>query len=343
MKKFYISSFTGLSGICKYSQDFYHLILQNKGYEFIDSGNTLTDVMTAISSRDKVHIEIGIFQNKEIEILFSMLNSGYRNVSVTLHDAPLLKYPFHSFDNIFLNKLSKFYDQKISRFKQAGSFLSRIQSIYVLSKKGMHALRQMYHLDNVFFLPHVIHPDEIDIGTVENNNLIYFGFIGRNKKIEYCLKLHQQLLEEKPEIEFNIVGEAIGKETQYYNYLQNKYSRNVNYLGYLPDKELKNVFNNSTFAMLMFNDYKFFWPFSGSILYSLKKGKIVLTNDINTTNEIIQDHANGYLLSGHLQKDKHLLLHLMNKKEDLTGIVEQARAYLNNNHSVSKVIESFKD
>lgn len=129
MSNFYISSMTGLSGICKYSKDFYELVLKTKGYQFIDSGEDITTIMSAVSSRDFVHIEIGIFQKKEIEILLLMLKANYKNVSVTLHDAPLVKYPFHEFKDPLLNGFSKLYDRYINNFSAAIPLVKKIKSI----------------------------------------------------------------------------------------------------------------------------------------------------------------------------------------------------------------------
>src|SRR5688572_6928397 len=116
MRHFYLSSKNGISGICKYSRDFYELVLKDKGYTFVDSVNSISSILSTIASRDHVHIELGIFQKKEIEVLFLMLKANYRNISITLHDAPLLKYPFREFKNPVLNNLSKFYDLYASNF-----------------------------------------------------------------------------------------------------------------------------------------------------------------------------------------------------------------------------------
>ena len=58
----------GESGIAKYSRDFYNLVLKEKGYRFVDSNESTITILSEITSIDHVHIEIGIFQKKEIEI-----------------------------------------------------------------------------------------------------------------------------------------------------------------------------------------------------------------------------------------------------------------------------------
>lgn len=332
---------TGISGICKYSRDFYELVLKEKGYEFIDSSEDITTIMTAISSRDYVHIEIGIFQKKEIEILLLMLKANYKNVSVTLHDAPLIKYPFHEFKDPLLNGFSKLYDRYINNFSAAIPLVKKIKSIYVLSRRGADAIKNRYHINNVYYLPHIIDISEITKPTLQNNNLLYFGFIGKNKGIEYALQLHQALINSYPDVNFYVAGTALGKEAKYYNFLKLKYQKNVHFLGYVPEKQLTEVFDKASFAIILFKDYRFFWPFSGSILHSLKNGKIVLTNNVNSVSEIIKDGENGFFLSGDFQKDISIISGLFGNKPLLEDVQKEVFKYLIDHHSRHNVTSSF--
>lgn len=331
----------GKSGICKYSRDFYELVLKEKGYQFIDSAEETTNIMTEISSRDFVHIEIGIFQKREIEILLLMLKANYKNISVTLHDPPLVKYPYHEFRVPLFNKFSKLYDRYINNFSAGIQLAKKIKAIYVLSRKGEEAIKNRYRINNVYYLPHVIDISEINKTSLQNNNLLYFGFIGKNKGIEYALQLHQELIRSHPDVNFFVAGTALGKETTYYNFLRLKYKKNVHFLGYVPEQQLNEVFDKASFAIIMFKDYRFFYPFSGSILQSLKKGKIVLTNKVNSVPEVINDGKNGFFLSGDFQKDITIISNLFSNKPLLEEVQNEVVKYLINHHSVDKVIKSF--
>lgn len=342
MNKFYISAKEGHSGISRYSHDFYRLVLKERGYEFIDSGEPITHILSLISSRDQVHIEIGIFQKKEIEILFTMLRANYKHVAVTLHDAPLIKYPFYEFKNPVLNAISKLSEIYTNSFGAADRYVRKIKSIYVLTKKGMEAVKSKYKVDNVYYLPHVVDAEPPKNGT-GNNNFIYFGFIGRNKGIEYALQLHQEVLTKYPDINFYVVGKPMGRQKKFYELLQEKYSRNVHYLGYLPEEKLQDTFDRATFALIFFKKYRFFWPASGSILYSLKKGKVLLTNPVNTVEEIVQHGKTGFYISGGLKKDADKLEQLINDKPALEAVKEQAYYYLLENHSAEAVKKQFND
>lgn len=339
-RKYYISSTEGRSGISKYSRDFYQLVLKEKGYIFVDSNQPIPSILSVISSRDHVHIELGIFQKREIEILFTMLKANYKSVSVTLHDAPLFKYPFYEFKNPLLNKLSKVVDKYANSFGAILPYIKKLKAIYVLSQKGLGAVRKKYGVENVYYLPHVIDLAEgFELNGKGPGHFIYFGFIGRNKGIEYALQLHQQIIRLYPELEFYVVGKPMGKERKYYDSLRGKYKENVNYLGYVPDEQLHDIFRRATFALLPFKDYKFYWPMSGSVLYSLKKGKILLTNKVNTVSEVIEHGKNGIYLSGKLKKDMETITALLKDKQMQADMKAEARNYLRLHHS-AEVVQS---
>ena len=343
MKKFYISSKKGISGICKYSIDFYDLILKEKGYQFIESSDNLKDIQSIIALNDHVHIEIGMFSKNEINILFDLLKANYNNISITLHDPPLVKYPFYEFKNQFLHKVSKFYDKYFNSGGAVNKYLKKIKLIYVLSHKGMEALKNRYKIENVQYLPHIVNINEIEKCTNTTNDFIYLGFIGKNKGIEYSLQLHQSILKTHPTVKYYIAGKALGHQIHYYNYLKEKYSTNVEYLGYVDEEKLIKTFRNATFAPILFNSYKFYQPFSGSILYSLKKGKIVLTNNVNATSELIEDGKNGFFLSGELEKDTDLLTSIFKNKLLQETIGAEVSRRLIENFSEKSVNNNFKN
>lgn len=329
---------TGHSGICKYSRDFYDLVLKGKGYTFIDTHNqAASSILATILPSDHIHFEIGIFQKKEVDILFEILNANYQNVAVTLHDAPLLKYPFRRFENPFLNNVSKFYDIYVNKFAAAGHYINKIKTIYVLSNKGVELIKSKYRVNHVYFLPHIISQKEIKKSDSNNNNFIYFGFIGKNKGIEYSLRLHQQLLVKYSDMNFYIVGTAIGKEKHYYNYLKEKYTNNVHFLGYVPDDKLDAIFDKASFSLMLFKPYRFFYPFSGSIIFNLKKGKILFTNKVNVVSEIITEGLNGFFLSGEMEKDVSIVSTTIMNRQKLDKVKEASYNYLLQNHT-SKVV-----
>lgn len=343
MKKYYISMTDGESGICKYSRDFYQLVLKQRDYIFVDSRTDAIDVLSLITSRDHVHFEIGIFQRAEIHLLLTMLRANYRNIAVTLHDAPLLKYPVSDFGNPILNNLSKFADIHLTRFRLAARYMNKINTVYVLSQKGVDLVKRTYDIDNVFHLPHVIDVGEIRQSPGLQRNFVYLGFIGRNKSIEYALKLHRELLKVDPNIHFYLIGKALGDQERYRSKLEEKYNGNVHFMGYLPEDRVDEIFQNASFSLQPFRSYRFFAPFSGSILYNLKKGNIVFTSAVNTIPEVIDHGKNGFHLSGNLSGDSKMIGTILDNEPAIRAVRERAYTYLMENHTAEVAGRALRD
>lgn len=343
MKKYYISKRDGESGICKYSADFYDLVLQQKGYIFLDSSTPISTIISQVYLTDEIHVETGIFLNDESKILFNLLNEGYINVSITVHDPPLIRFPFFKFKNGLLNNLSKVYDVYINKFRYQKKYLKKIKSIYVLTHKGKDIMKLKYKLENVFFLPHIVNKALVKKSEANNLNFIYLGFIGRNKGLEYSLKLHQQLQKTFPEMMFYIVGKALGKQQSFYNELKETYKEQTCFTGYIDDQKLNELFTNSTFSLLPFNNYKFYTPFSGSILYALTMGTIVFTNKKNAIEEIVEEGKTGFFLSGNLSEDVVLVRQTIQDEILKNNIRSNAYETLINNYSTEAVSRHYRN
>jgi glycosyltransferase involved in cell wall biosynthesis len=341
MKYFYICSMTGESGISKYASSFYENILKPRGYVHVDSNENLSAIFTKIASKDQVHIEIGIFQKKEQQILFLMLAAGYKHVSVTMHDAPILKYPLKEFTNPFLNNLSKFYDRFISRFRNTTQWVGKIKAVYILTKKGVDKSSRLYKTNNFHFLPHIVdfRPDRFS--PQSNKNFIYLGFIGRNKGIEYALKLHREIIKQYPDVQFYIIGRAMGRQKPFYEWLRKTYTSNVHFLGYVEEGEMKEIFDKTQYALIPFRKYNYFFPASGSILTSMSMGKIVLSNRVNAISEIIKDKENGILLTGGFREDILRITSLYNDIQLQKKIVSRSRQHLQKLYGADRVAGCF--
>lgn len=343
MRKFYISKRAGDSGIYKYSNDFYNLILEEKGYEFLNSAIPIESLLSMINKTDAVHIEIGIFLIEEIAILFTLIKKGYNNISVTLHDAPLVKFPLYNFKNDFLSKISKAYDMYVSRFSYQKNVLRKVRNIYVLTHKGAELMRTEYKLTNVYYLPHVVNSEEVKESDTDNCNIIYLGYIGKNKGLEYSLQLHQNLLKTFPAMKFYVVGKPLGVQGPFYEKLQKNFPLQTCFTGYVPEEKLNALFEDSTFSFLPFNQYKFYVPFSGSILYAMKKGKIVFTNDTNATKELVEDGKTGFHLSENLEQDTSRVTSIIKDRQLKQAVKHNVYNKLLNNYTSEAVASYYRD
>ncbi len=343
MKKFYISKREGESGIYKYSCDFYDLLLKEKGYIFLESDTPLSLVLSLIDISDAVHIEIGIFLTEETDILFTLIRKGYKNISITLHDAPLIKFPFSRFKNEFLNNVSKAYDFYITNFYYQKKYLRKIKCIYVLTHMGTNLMRSEYKLNNIHYLPHIVNEREVKKSNSDNCNFIFLGYIGKNKGLEYSLELHQKLLKISPAMKFYIVGKPLGVQGPFYETLQKKFTVQTFFKGYVQDEELNTLFDDCTFAFLLFNPYRFYVPFSGSILYAMRKGKIVFTNNTNATNELVEDGKTGFHLSGNLEEDCAVVKRVLRDADLKQTVKNNTYNSLLHNYTSRVVAEHYRD
>lgn len=341
-KKFYISSFTGSSGICKYSYDFYHLVLSGLEYEHVSSDLSYAEILSKVASRDEVHVELGIFQRREVELVMRMIKAGYKNVTVTLHDPPLVKYPYYQSSVPILDKAFRFYDVSWDNFARMMPVVQKLKRIYVLSRKGAILVRSKYHVNKVFYLPHIVAPEEI-VPPAYGNELLSMGFIGPNKGLDYALKIHQKLNHTYPElgIIFNIVGEALGKNQWYVDQLKEQFKDYVCWHGYVPDKELAGLLSSSGYAILPFKDYSFYYPFSGSVLQAMKLGKVVFSHEVNAISELVKHGVTGFILDGNLSRDMRLLAHVMSDQALVKRIINSAQDLLYTVHTPGNVRSHF--
>jgi glycosyltransferase involved in cell wall biosynthesis len=341
MKKYYITNISGESGISKYSRDFFSLILKNGDYIVLDTGCIRKDdIISKLNKEDLIHIEIGSNLFLESEILIFLLKKRFKNVNITMHDAPLIRYPFFRFKNSTLNNLSKVFQIFFKNLYLDRWVYERINRIYVLNRKAKQYLQLNYKLDSIFFLPHIIDPIEISDNFNTGIDFLFFGFIGPNKGIEYALELHNRFIEEFKNSKFSIIGKPLNvKGNNYYNNLKTKFDRNKEFLGYIND--INPIFNNVSSVILPFQNYKFMYPTSGSILTALKHGKVVFTTNVNCNNELIEDNVTGFFLSGDIDNDIRLVKSILGDKNKMLQVQQSAVNLIKVNHSPEKVKDYF--
>lgn len=338
----YISNFSAESGISKYSNDFYRLVLQESGYQKLDSNQPLDSILTHVRSSDRVHLELGLFQAQEIEILLAMVRGKYKNLTVTLHDPPLIRYPFHTFHNPLLNNLSKIADRLGLTIRSTANILSKLERVYVLSDSSRTILENRLKLSNVSYMPHVVDPLEIVSTPKKGNDLIYFGFIGPNKGVDYALELHQNLLKSHPELIIHVVGKHIGRNSEYVDQIKKKYNRNVHFTGYLSEQQLRIIFSKTSYSLLPIRDYGFYIPFSASILQSMKYGNVIFTRKSNAIHETIKEGSTGLYLEGIISRDTKKLNSLLTDSDLTEQISRRSQEFVKLFHSPALVLEHFK-
>lgn len=305
MKKYHISSFSGRSGISEYSRNFFDLVMSPRGYKQLDSDLCDLSVIEGIKIDDLVHIEIGVNEASAIRALYQLIDRGHRNVSITLHDPPFISWPYFRFPSIYLNNISKFIHLYLRNFGVGHAYFKKIKTIFVLTRAGVNKTVSRYRITNVQYLPFLVSPATLRLPSFPPPpNLIFFGYIAKNKGLKYALELHERLLDNLPQCKFFVVGDAVNDNaSSYLCELKNRFKTNVEYLGFVDDSKLREVFALASVAVMPFAAYKSIVPASASILRAMASGKVVCATPANAIPEFIQDGVTGILLCGDVDVD----------------------------------------
>ena len=150
-------------------------------------------------------------QFDERKALTRLYKADVKQVDATLHDPPFLTFPYFPSSSPLLTKLSRGVDWYLGSFGFQQRALRRLNKVFVLTEKGRIAAERMRGND-VCQIPHIVRPDSIwQTATSSSNDIVYFGFIGQAKGIDYALMLHERILRLMPEVNMHVVGKTTSK------------------------------------------------------------------------------------------------------------------------------------
>jgi glycosyltransferase involved in cell wall biosynthesis len=343
MKKLHVASFSEHSGISKYASNFFDLVLRHRGYERLDYGHLRFEREKDIGLDDSVHIEIGINEATEIELLCRLISLGHKKIDVTLHDPPFIRWPYFRFNNRLMNIASKFIQLYLKNLGIGESVYYKVRRFFVLTRRGCKIMRSRYGLENVFFLPHIINESNIIDSSPISQNMLFFGFIGKPKGLHYALAMHEALLIDYPASRFFVIGDSSANRasSDYLKKVKNRYFKNVDYLGFVEESKLRECFDRASIAVLPFSAYKSVTPASGSVLCAMAMGKVVCASNVNAVAEYIRDGETGYLLTNDFKKDLERLRGIISSPDRLKTVADAAIDYLRKYHNPKVVGEAF--
>jgi glycosyltransferase involved in cell wall biosynthesis len=183
----------------------------------------------------------------------------------------------------------------------------------VLSEAGARRLRARRGLSGVQVIPHVVDPQAVWARGPGDGveDVLFFGFIGRSKGLEYALALHARIRRTLPMVGMHVVGQAApGRDQAALDVIRDRFSAGVTYHGFVPEDRLDAIFARCAHAFLPFAASPWLCPVSGSILHGLWRGRIVWTSDVNAAREIIDPGVNGLFLTGNVGQDVEAFLRL---------------------------------
>lgn len=333
MKAFHVCRTESSSGISRYAADFHRQVLGPLGYQLM-SPTAITPVWIESQPADVTfHVQLGVLQFEERQALSRLLHAGRMALDATLHDPPFLTFPYFPFRSSLMMRLSRGFDWYLGSLGLQNRLLRRLRTVYVLSDRGRSALLSK-GAKRVERIPHIVAPESIWPEPVANSSdILYFGFVGPAKGIEYALQLHQRIVKYRPNVRLHIVGDATGNsEKEFLTALKARYTQQVTFHGYVDESKLDSIFVQARHVFLPFEAYRYFIPASGSVINALKRGRVVWSTSVNSVPELIQHRVNGMLLSRNLDEDCRLFLEV---SEDTPELDRLARAAIDTAREMS--------
>lgn len=325
-RRVHVGTTKGRSGIADYTRVFQDKVLGPEGYVLANPEDIIR-LAGRFAPDTRFHVQLGIFQHRERVAAARLLKTGYRLIDATIHDPPYATFPYFSFKSPLLMRLSRGFDRYLSSFGFQRRFLERLDRAFVLSRIGREWLQRVAPGARVEVMPHIIDEQQIWALPAElPPAMLYFGFIGPGKGLDYVLQLHEAVRQRRPGTALHVVGQANGLSArQYLEELRTRYHDGVTYHGYVADDDLDALFYQAAHVILPYAPYPYVMPASGSAIHGLKRARIVWTTNVNAMGELIEDGVSGCMLTLDLACDADRMAALMDDVVALRSISNGGR------------------
>lgn|SRR5574340_218395 len=329
--KYYVCETRTKSGIGRYAEDFHRCVLAPAGYSLV-APSDLSRQLTGLRKGTRFHIELGAGGYEEKNFLVDLANRGFHNISVTLHDPPFVTFPFFNFKAASLNRMSRGIDWYLNSLGFTSRLLEKCNAVYVLSERGRELTLKRHKGINVKVIPHIVPRAKIieDPLAGGKKDILFFGFIGEGKGLDYALSLHRAIGNLIPGVKFHVIGEPAGaRGVAYLERLKNTFVHDVVFHGYVSEEQLDKLFQDVGHVFLPFKDYRYICPVSGSAINALRRGKVLWTNPVNALPEMIRDRFNGIFFRSSIEANVNLFKELAEHPDLVRNITANAVATLN--------------
>ncbi len=339
MSKLYISpDFAAQSGIASYAAVFYREVLQPRGFEHRSFSSLIEfeAFLARLRKLPEIHVEVGVGTHTEQAILWRLLAMG-AVVDLTLHDPPYVAFPHYKFSSKRLNQFSKVAQLALPQRVFGGRLVERARRIYVLSRRGCALVQRAYPGARVRHIPLVTIVPPLGV-QVDKPSLVYTGFIGPKKGLDYALALHAELRSSLPDLEMRVTGKPVDASTaSYLAGLQARYREGVRFTGYLAQAELSALLSAGHLVILPTHNYRTVCPVSANVVYALAGGSVVVTTTANANAEFVDSGVNGEFLSFDQKRDTQRLSQLLDSKAMRRAMIDAARSRIAKHHSPHEV------
>lgn len=339
LNKLYISpDFAQHSGIASYAQVFFDHVLQPRGFEHrsFATPTAFDDYIAQSETLPAFHVEVGLGTHTERAILWRLLKMN-AVVDVTLHDPPYVAFPHYRFGWHKMNQLSKAAQLVLPQRLFGRALLARARRVYVLSRRGAERVKRLNPTVDVRHIPLItlVQPAGARTGPPA---LLYTGFIGPKKGLDYALALHAGLRAKHPELEMLVTGRPVDALTaSYLAHLKERHTDGVRYTGYLAKPELAELLSGGHIVVLPTHDYRTVCPVSANIMQALAASCVVVTTNANANAELIEPGVNGEFLSFDGTRDTELLQQIITDVSVRQRMIYAARERVARDHSPQAV------
>jgi glycosyltransferase involved in cell wall biosynthesis len=158
--------------------------------------------------------------------------------------------------------------------------VGRSNAVTVLLNDYASILKEQYGVRNVNVVPHGTLGDVVSEPTPNNDKiLLALGHFGTYKKLEPLLDAMEDLAKDDPPVRLHIAGPGSHHTQDYMSQIRKAYGhlKNVEYLGYVEEKDIPDLFKRSTAVVL---PYGTITGASGVMLQAAAYGKPVIASDI---------------------------------------------------------------
>lgn len=249
-----------------------------------------------------IHIQYAISMYRLLGIFLWILILFYKKTNKII-----IVSTFHEVkrDTDKLGKIGYFYYGQISK---------AIDQIYVLTMQSKKILSEKCNVkkEKIKIIPHGIYKfdDEENLAKTIRKNLkinqkkviLYFGYIGKDKGIEYFIKSAYHFFKKNPSLKGNIIFLIAGevrprkglfkifqkKDKDYLSFLHNEVTRynlekNILFTGYVENKNLYSLFKLSKIVVMPYKNAEQ----SGVLNWALASGKPIIASDVGGLKETL--------------------------------------------------------
>ena len=224
------------------------------------------------------------------------------------------------------------YIKKIENFMYRNSKNLISQSPY-----SMKYFQKLFNNKNIYYFPSFIESNLLPIKVINRKriNICYTGLIGKTQNLEPFLKLLHGRKDDY--FQFSVCGD--GPE---FEYLSQKYTNNIKWLGYLDKDRLTDIYSESDFNFISLIGYKrlkLIFPFK--FISYLNNGKPILAY----TNCYFGNDINKFKLGYSVTNDIDMI-QTLNKIQNLsqynyTDLSNNVKKYFDNNFDYNLLLNKF--